>query len=295
MEIALWLTQSCLLSVALFVLLGEELVLDHKGNVLLLKAVAGQKTRHYLNNSQCYVLQKSAKWQISFGVLAAAQTSFLLVVFGLRSHRKSPQPILPVLCVTSWLLAVFLLFAKIVIYLTPITAETVAKGDYISTVFTLAWDAMRAVFAACFHKIFHAAVHSISSNYMRDELQSESYFCLPEGRALEDVNANIPRATIVLVIAYFISTGYTLSLVLTHDEESQRTDPNQYNSARLRRSAKRRGHGCDSLDMGGEGEGQRRTKTEMYESRNCLHEKNKSSVAFLEESDDESFVFGWRL
>ena len=299
MEIALWLTQSCLLAVALFVSLGEELVLNPKGNALFLNSipVLNEKTQHQPNMSQCYLLEKPAKWQISFGVLTAAHATFLLVLFRLRSHKKSPQPILPVLCVTSWLMVVLLLCAKIVIYLTPnVTTETGPKGDYLTMILTVAWEATTAHFEKWSQRIFHAVVHSIQpSNYMQDFIQwqlNKIYVCLPEGMAMEEFGPRIPRATFVLVITYCISSGYVILLVLNYEEDTVKMSCEQFNSRR-KRSAKHRDYGCDSLDL--EGEEMRQRRTIMCKSKNCLRGKEKFSVAFLEESDEESFVFGWRL
>lgn len=306
MNLILWLTQSCLLSVAIFVLLGEELVLDRKhGDWPCTKAirVAGENTKQHPNNSHCCKLEKSSKWQIPFGVLATVQISLLLVVFGLRSHGKSPWPFLPVVCVTSWILNIFLLLTKLIVYLT-LEPETVVNSSHTSALFTFVWNALTAVFAMGFQTISHVVAvvaHLTPNSDNPEDLLNGFYFCSPEyGNVLGEIGANIPLVVIVLIVAYFISSGYTLCLVLAHEKDEQNEEPEEKldRSTRRRRSQMWGDHKDDSSDMGREGEGLGNKTTEgTYSSRNCLRDlnKNKLSVAFVEESDDESFVFGWRL
>lgn len=307
MNLILWLMQSCLLSLAIFVLLGEELVLDHKHGGLLCKRaipVAGEKVQQYPYNSQCCKLEKFSKWKIPFGLLAVVQTSSLLVIFGLRCHRKSPGPFLYVLCVACWVLTVILLLTKLVAHLSP-EPQTVANTSYIGVLFTLMWNALRAVLAVSFQRIFHVIAHLTASADEREDLKNGFYFCSPEeNKVLEGMGANIPSAFIVLMVAYFISSSYTFCLVLAHVEveQTEETGLKPKRSTILQRCQIRRGdHENDSLDVGGEGEVQRNNTTDLegrtLESRNCLGDLNKGtfSVGFVEESEDESFVFGWRL
>ncbi|XP_078355046.1 uncharacterized protein LOC144639628 [Oculina patagonica] len=303
MNVILWLTQSCLLSVAIFFLLGEELVLNHKhGDVLCTKAirVAGENTKQYSNNSHCCKLEKSSKWQIPFGVLATVQMNLLLVILGLRSHGKSPWPFLPVVCVTSWILNDFLLLTKLVVCLTP-EPDAVENSSYTSAFFTFVWNSLTAVFAVGFQRIFHAVAHLTPNSDKQEGLLNGFYFCSHQSdKVLGEIGANIHLVVIVLIVAYFISSGYTLCLVLTHEDDELNEEPGlrTTRSTRQRRSKKRGDHKDDSSHMGWEGERQANKSTEgANASRNCLRDlnKNKLSVAFIEESDDESFVFGWRL
>lgn len=303
MSLILWLTQSCLLSLAIFVLLGEELVLDHKhGDLLCTKVVRmiDENAQQYPNNSQCCRLEKSSKWQISFGFLATVTISLMLVVFGLRSHGNSAWPFLPTACVTCWLLNIILLLTKLIDYLTP-EPETVAKGSYISTLLTFVWNALADVFAVGIQRIFSIVAQGTSRRGQPQDLGNGLYFCSPQlEKLMGEISGNLPCVVIVLIVAYFISSGYTLCLVLTHEEVEQNEEPSlkPNRSTRRRRSQQCGDHGNDSSDMGREGEGRGNKTTEgSHASRNCLPDlkTSKLSVAFVEESDDESFVFGWRL
>lgn len=301
MTLIIWITQSCLLSVAIFLLLGEELVLDRKEDLLCLKAIrvaaASDNTQQYSNSSQCCKLEKSAKWKIAFGAFAVAQTSLLFVSFGLRSHSPRSLRLLPVVCIACWLVTVIILLTKLIVLLTP-APQTVADSGYMSMLFTFAWNSLRSVFSVGYQRIFHVVLHSISGSDNREGLQNGLYFCsFEESKDTGQNDANTPRVIITLIVAYFISSGYTL--VLFHEEQSgDETDLKPSRSTRLRSCQKRRDRGWDNFDMGEEGEGKgNKTTGGTCASLNCLHDLNKNdiSVAFMEESDDESFVFGWRL
>lgn len=303
MNLILWLIQSCLLSLALFVLLGEELVFDHKHEGLLCERaipVAGETVQEYPHIARCCKLEKFSSWQIPFGLLAVAQTSLLLVSFSLRRHRKSPGPLLPVLCVACWVLTAILLLTKLAAHLSP-DHQPVVNTGYIGALFTLMWNALTAVSAVSFQRISHVVGDLTARADKREDLKNGVYFCSPkEDETLAGVATNAPCTLIVLTVVYIISSCYTLCLVLAHGivEQTEEKGVKPKRSKMLQRCQKLGDYENDSL--GGEGEAHpKRTKDleEKLASRSCLRDINKNtvSVGFLEESEDESFVFGWRL
>lgn len=305
MNLILWLIQSCLLSLALFVLLGGELVFDHKHEGLLCERaipVAGETVQEYSHIARCCKLELFSRWQIPFGLLAVAQTSLLLVIFSLRRHGKSPGLLLPVLCVACWVLTAILLLTKLAAHLSP-DHQPLANAGYIGTVFTLMWNALKAVLAVGFQRIFHVVVDLTASTDKREDLKNGVYFCSPEGdETLAGVATNTTCTLIVLTVVYIISSCYALCLVLAHGivEETEEKGVKPKRSKRLQRCQKLGNYENDSLVVGGEGEAHpKRTKDleENLASRSCLRDLNKNtvSVGFVEESEDESFVFGWRL
>ena len=305
MNLILWLMQSCLLSLAIFALLGEELDLDHKqGGRLCERAilVADEPVQQYRHISRCCKLEKFSKWQIPFGLLAVGQTSFLLVIFSLRRLQKSSGLLLPVLCVTSWLLTVIILLKKLVAHFSP-EHQTAANAGYIGALCTSVWFVLTAVLAVGFQRIVHIVDNLTANADNREDLKKGVYFCSPEGdKALEGIRANIPCALIVLTVAYFISSCYTLCLVLTHGEvePSEEKDVKPKGNKRLQKCQKRGDYENDSLDVGGEGEVHPKKSVDLEVTlapRCCIQDFNKNtvSVGSAEESEDESFVFGWRL
>lgn len=302
MNVILWLTQSCLLSLAMFVLLGEELVLDQKHEDLLCTKVirvAGENSKQYPSISQCCKLEKSSKWQIVFGILATVQISLLLVLSGLQSYGKSPWPFLSFVCVTCWILNLILLLSKVVVYLTP-EHETVANSGFMSTPLSFVWNGLTGVFAVGFQRIFNFVAHLTSRSERREVMQNGLYFCAAENENdLRDAGANIPRTVVVLIVAYFISSGYTVCLVLAHEGNEQNEEENitLNRGTRQRRSRSKCGDQENDSSEKGEGRGNKTTE-EATASRNRIRDvnRNKLTVAFVEESDDDdSFVFGWRL
>jgi len=303
MNLILWLIQSCLLSLALFVLLGEELVFDHKHEGLLYERaipVAGETVQEYPHIARCCKLEKFSSWQMPFGLLAVAQTSLLLVSLSLRRHRISPGPLLPVLCVACWVLTAILLLTKLAAHLSP-DHQPVVNTGYIGALFTLMWNALTAVSAVGFQRISHVVGDLTARADKREDLKNGVYFCSPkEDETLAGVATNAPCTLIVLTVVYIISSCYTLCLVLAHGivEQTEEKGVKPKRSKMLQRCQKLGDYENDSL--GGEGEAHpKRTKDleEKLASRSCLRDINKNtvSVGFLEESDDESFVFGWRL
>ena len=303
----LWLLQSCLLSLATFVLLGEELDFERKhGDVLCERVipVSGAETeQQYPYISRCCKLEKFSKWQIPFGLLAFGQTSFVLVIFSLRRQRKSPGLLLPALCITFWVLTVILLLTKVAAYFSP-KHQTAANAGHIAVLCTFVQIVMKAVLAVGFQKIFHVVGIFTANSDKREDLRSGVYFCSPEEDNVlrEGMNANIPCALTVLMVAYFVSSSYTLCLVLAHGEvkPTKEKDVKPTTNKRLQRCQKRGDYENDILDLGGEGEVHPKKTADLEMTlapRNCIRDFNKNtvSVGSIEESEDESFVFGWRL
>ena len=299
MNLILWLMQSCLLSLAIFFLLGEELVVDHKhGRLLCERAipVAGETVQQYAYIAQCCKLETFSKWQIPFGFLAVGQTSFLLVIFSLRSHRKSVGLLLPVSCVVCWVLTTILLLTKLAAHLSP-EHQTVVNTGYIGALFTLMWNALMAVLAVGFQRIFQVVGNLTERADKREGLKNGVYFCSPEeDEALAGMATNATCTLRVLIVAYIISSCYTLCLVLAHGIVEQTGEKD----VKLKGSKGLRDYEDDSLVVGGEGEIHPKKKTDLEEtlaSRSNLRDLNKNPVrvGFVEESEDESFVFGWRL
>ena len=293
MNLILWLMQYWLLSLAIFILLGEELDFDHKhGSLLCERAIpmAGETTQQYPYISRCCKLEKFSKWQIPFGLLAVGQNPFVFAIFGFRRHRKSAGLLLPVVYVTFWVLTVILLLTKVAAHFSP-EPQTAANSGH-------TWIALTTVLAVVFQKIFHVVGNFTANADKREDLKNGIYFCSPqEDKVLrEGMSANIPYALIVLIVAYFISSCYTLCLVLAHGEVEQ-----SEGNKRLQRCQKRGDYENDSLDLrGGEGQAYRKKTTDLevtLASPSCCRDVNKNTVTVgsVEESEDESFVFGWRL
>ena len=304
MNLFLWLLQSCLLSLAIFVLLGEELDFDRKhGDLLCERAipVAGEQQYPYI--SRCCKLEKLSKWQIPFGLLAVGQTSFVLVIFSLRRRRKSPGLLLPALYVAFWVLTVILLLTKLAAHFSP--DHTAANSGYIAVLCTSLWIVMTALLTVGFQRIFHIVGNLTANADKSEDLKNGVYFCSPEEDKVlrESMSANILCALIVLMVAYFVSSCHTLCLALAHSEVelTEVKDVKPKRNKGLQRCQKRGDvYESDSLVVGGEGEVQPTKKTDQEVTltpRNCIRDFNKNtvSVGSVEESEDESFVFGWRL
>ena len=299
MNLILWLMQYWLLSLAIFVLLGEELDFDHTHGGLLCErviTVAGEATQQYPYISRCSKLEKCSKWQILFGLLTAGQTTFLLAMFGFRRHRKSAGLLLPVVFVTFWVLTVILLLTKVAAHFSP-EPQTAANTGHTGALFTPGWIALTTVLAVVFRKIFHVVGNLTANADKLEDLRNGVYFCLPaEDEVLrEGVSGNIPCALVALTVAYFITSCYTICLVLAHGEVEQ-----SEGNKRLQRCQKRGDYENDSLDLGGEDQVYRKKTTDLevtLASPSCCRDVNKNTVTVGsgEESEDESFVFGWRL
>ena len=319
MNIVIWLAQSFLLSVAIFFLLGEEFVLDRHGDLPCLKATpvsAENSSDRWNRNPKCCKMKKSAKWQMLFGVLSVAQTSLLSLFYTLRNRSKSPLAFLSVVCAICWGLPSIILLTKLVAHLSPQMSglQRTASSGYESTLFEFARNALMNVLMAAFQRIVRIVAnskHSVSTSekraiFLKQELQDGLYFCSSElnSRSLNQAAVVIvSRAMVVLIVVYFISSGYTLYLVLTHKKcDEQIFTPLSQRTGILAQSADRANNGgCDRLDVGGVGEGHmhsEQARTKKSTTRNGLREFNKKDmiVAFMEEeSDEDSFVFGWRL
>lgn len=307
MSLALWLTQSFLLSVAIFFLLGEEFVSDHKENLLRLKMIpaAGEKIDQYcseLRNSlsyqQCCEMNKSTalKWQIPFGALSVAQTSLFFLLYSLRTSNK-PLPFLRVVCATCWALTSTFLLTKLAVHLSYSVPGTTVSSGYAVTLFTYVRNALTTVLLSASQRILRMFVSiSKDSILLKEEFPEGLYFCSSELESLSTQQAgiNISRAIVLLTVAYFISSCYTLCLLLAHEEHSEPVPKsgNKTSTGLQARTDKIRDRG----EMG-DGHSVKATNRKCA-SRNCLSDLNKKEmiVAFMEEeSDEDSFVFGWRL
>ena len=167
MNLILWLMQYWLLSLAIFILLGEELDFDHKhGSLLCERAIpmAGETTQQYPYISRCCKLEKFSKWQIPFGLLAVGQNTFVFAIFGFRRHRKSAGLLLPVVCVTFWVLTVILLLTKVAAHFSP-EPQTAANSGH-------TWIALTTVLAVVFQKIFHVVGNFTANADKREDLKS---------------------------------------------------------------------------------------------------------------------------
>lgn len=309
MNFFLWFMQSWLLSLAIFVLLGEELDFDHTHRGLLYERAipaAGESTQQYPYITRCCKLEKFSKWQIPFGLLAIGQTLFVLTIFGFRRHRKSAGILLPVVCVTFWVLTVMLLLTKVTAHFSP-EPQTAANTGYTGALFAPVWIALTGVLAVVFQRIFHVVGNLSANADKHEDLGNGVYFCSPgEDKVLQEgMSANIICALMVLTVAYFISSCYTIWLVLAHGEvkqtwQTEEKDVKPRRNKRSQRCQKCGDYENDSLDVGGEGEVHRKKTTDLevtLASLSCCRDLNKDtlSVGSVEESEDESFVFGWRL
>jgi len=313
MSLIVWLTQSFLLSVATFFLLGEEFVLDLQGDLPCLKAIpAASQNKQYSSEScdskfKCFRMNKSGNWQLPFGVLSVFQISSFIVVYGLKARRKSPSHLPFVFCVTCCALTTTLLLTKLAAQLSPQHSAhgTTASGGYGIKLFTFARNALVTAFVAAFQwisPIFVYSCHSESSSkegstLLKRESRDGLYYCSTElnSQALERGGATISHAIVFLIVAYFISSSYTLYLLLAHDGcDKQILKPVNNNTQPYDTSGVR---GCDNLEVGDVGEGNRMdARSQKCTPYNGLVNKKEMIVACMEqESDEESFVFGWRL
>lgn len=306
MNFFLWFMQSWLLSLAIFVLLGEELDFDHThGGLLCERAIpaVGESTQQYPYITRCCKLEKFSKWQIPFGLLTIGQTTFLLAIFGFRCRRKSAGILLPVVCVTFWVLTIILLLTKVTAHFSP-EPQTAANTGYTDALFAPVWIALAGVLAVVFQRIFHVVGNLSANADKHEDLGNGVYFCSPgEDKVLQEgMSANIICALMVLTVAYFISSCYTICLVLAHGEVEQtdEKDVKPKRNKRLQRCQKCGDYENDSLDVGGEGEVDPKKPTDLEVTLaplSCCGDLNKNTlcVGSVEESEDESFVFGWRL
>lgn len=315
MSIVMWLAQSFLLSFAIFFLFGEEFVLHQQEDFPCLKVIPAA-TNNSINrrnkDSECWKIEKSAKWQIIFGVLSVVQTSLLSVVYGIRIRRKSPLPSLSVVCTACWALTSILLSTKLLTHFsrqisTPRIAE---NGNYESTLFILARDALIWILKTAFQNLrfFTPSRHSVlirekASTSSHQKMQDGLYFCSFElnGQSFDQAGVNISRALVVSIVAYVLSSGYALCLVLRHHARSELilkpVDKCIGTPAQSEIEDRKQGN----LEERKAGEGH--TRSSKAADKKCalrkgVHEFNKKDmiVAFMEEdSDEDSFVLGWRL
>ena len=317
MTLLVWITQSFLLSAAIFVLLGEQFVMDCQGELLCLKTTqaAGENKQWYSSersrsNSQCCTINKTTKWQIPFGVLSVTQMTFSFVVYGVGTRGKSVGPFLSIVCATCWAMTAVLLFTKLAIHLlVPRNhlSQTTANSGHVFALFTLAWNTFTAIFTSACQCIFLLSANSLSTSENRDILKSEDlqdwlYFCSSdrENQTPEQTGANLSRVINVLIIAYFISSSYTLYLVLALEEYFEPAVKSVENSIGQPAVSDMPGdRGWNNFAAGRVGEGNvLESTTKTCITRNARRDLNKNEliVAFMEnESDEDSFVFGWRL
>ena len=320
MNIAIWLAQSFLLSIAIFFLLGEEYVLDRQGDSTCLKVTpvsTENSSDRWIRNPKCCKMKKTAKWQVLFGVLSVAHTIFLSLFYSLRNRSKSPLAFLSVVCAICWALTSIVLLTKLVAHLSPQTSgtqRTASRSSYASTLFVFARNTLMSVLMAAFQRIVRILTnskHSVSISeseraiFLKQELQDGLYFCSSElnSPSLEQAGIDVSRAMVALIMAYFISSGYTLYLVLTNVKcDGEIFKPLSQSTGILAQSVDGiNDRGCDRLDAGEVSEGHMRSEPVINKkcaAHNGLREFSKKDmiVAFMEEeSDEESFVFGWRL
>ena len=311
----MWLAQSFLLSFAIFFLFGEEFVLDRHEDFpchKVIPAAANNSINRRNKDSECWKMEKSGKSQIIFGVLSVVQASLLSVVYGIRIRRKSPLPSLSVVCTACWALTSILLSTKLLTHFSPkiATHRITENGNYESTLFMLARDALIWILKTAFQRLwfFIPSRHSViirdkTNTFLHQKIQDGLYFCSSElnGQSFDQAGVNISRALAVTIVAYVLSSGYALCLVLGHHARSELilkpVDKCIWTPAQ---SEEGKDSKQGNLDEGKVGEGHTRSSeaaNKKYVPRKGVHEFNKDMiVAFMdEESDEDSFVFGWRL
>ncbi|XP_068724526.1 uncharacterized protein [Montipora capricornis] len=318
MDQVLWIAQSFLISAAIFFLFEVEFAFDRHGGWQCFKVNA--TSAEYLSDSwntvtQCCKMNKAARWQTLFGILAVVQTGLLIVLHTLGIRSKSPLVAIRLVCATCWVLACIVLSTKLVDHFSSQTSaprKTTSGDYYMSIIFAFVSNAITYIVRAAFKRVsrlFARSRCSISLNEERDTFQGQElkdgwYFCASDlsSQSFALTGVNVSRALAVLIIAYVISSGYTLYIVLGHEESAEedfKTDgrttrmPTQSDASVFRER--------DNYNKEGFNEGNVEKKEAV--DKNCatinpLNEPNKKerTVAFMEEhSDEESFVFGWRL
>lgn len=308
MAVIAWVTQSLFLSVAIFLLLEEESVLHARRDLLCLKATEGaaqeNKQPHSIESSGSNLrrsckINKTTKWPVLFGGLSAAHMSLTLVVYGLKTHNKSVCSVLLVVYTSCWALTSILLLVKLGYYLSPghLFLETTGRSGFLFTLFTLARNKFGTIFTSALQTIFQVA--------STDEKKKvfEEYLCSPELEyaALEQTSVNLSRIIVVSSTAYLISSSFTLFLILAQDENFEPV---------LNQVMRSTGPPIlcdgpvepirDNVDMTGKDDEQllngRKYKSALRKNSCRYLNKNELVVSFLEdESDEDSFVFGWRL
>ena len=306
MAVIAWVTQSLFLSVAIFLLLEEESVL-HARRDLCLKVTEGaareNKQPHSVESSgnnlrRSCKINKTTKWPVLFGALSAAHMSLTLVVFGLKTHNKSVCSVLLVVYTSCWALTSILLLVKLGYYLSPghFFLETTGRSGFLFTLFTLARNKLGTIFASALQKIFQVA----STDEKKEAF--DQYLCSPELEyaALEQSSVNLSRIIVVSSTAYLISSSFTLFVILAQDEHFEPV---------LNQVMRSTGPPTlcdgpvdpirDNVDIGKDAEqllNGRKYKSALRKNSCRYLNKNELVVSFLEdESDEDSFVFGWRL
>lgn len=298
MAVIAWVTQSLILSVAIFLLLEEESVINEQRDLLCLKAteeaVRENKQRHSIESSgsnfrRSCKINKTTKWQVLFGGLSAAHMSLTLVVYGLKTHNKSVCSVLLVVYSSCWALTSVLLLLKLGYYLTPGHSflETTGRRGFLFTLFTLARNKLETIFASGLQKIFEVA----STDEKSEDFEQH----------LEQTCVNLSRIIVVSTFAYLISSSFTLFRILAQDEHFEPVinlvtrstgsptlcdgpgDPIRDNVDMTEKNAEQHFNG-------------RKYKSALRKDSCRDLNKNELVVSFLEdESDEDSFVFGWRL
>ena len=217
---------------------------------------------------------------------------------------------LHIVSATCWALGLIILSTKLIDhFLSKISSSRTTVGDgNISTSFARISHAIAYVLLPAFKQVWNFLLlprYPISVNQNRDTSQNQElkdgwHFCMSKlnSQSLEQAGVNVVRVFLVLVAAYVISSGYTLYLGLLHEKRREETlitgdkstgIPVQYDESGFRQD---NGFHVDYRD-----------KEKKKEEENiiatlkapCKLDK-EMVVAFIEEqSDEESFVFGWRL
>ena len=308
MALIAWVTQSLFLSVAIFLLLEEESVLHARRDLLCLRVTEGatreNKQPHSIESSESDLrrsckINKTTKWPVPFGGLSVVHMTLTLVVYGLKTHNKSVSSVLLVVYASCWALTSILLLVKLGYYLSPghFFLETTGRSGFLFTLFTLAWNKLGTIFASALQNIFGVA----STDEKKEAF--EQYLCSSELEyaALEQTSVNLSRIIVASSTAYLISSSFTLFLILVQDEHFEPVLNQVMRSTGPPTLCDGPGNPIrDNVDMTGKDAEQllngRKYKSALRKNSCRVLNKNELVVSFLEdESDEDSFVFGWRL
>ena len=317
MSKVLWISQSFLISIAIFFVFEVEVAFNHTGSAgwqcFKVTATSVERSKDSRNGeaAHCCKVNKTARWHIVFGILSILQTSLLFMFHMLRIRSSASSIIsLHIVSTTSWALALIKLSTKLIEHFSSkISSSRTTVGDgHISTSFARISHAIAYVLSAAFKQVSNFIMrprYPPSVNQNRDTSQNQDlkdgwHFCMSElnSQSLEQAGVNVSRVFLVLLAAYVISSGYTLYLVLLHEERREETlitgdkstgIPVQYDESDFRQ-------GNDFHVDDGDKQ-KKKAEKKIVASLNTPCELDKEiTVAFMEEqSDEESFVFGWRL
>lgn len=302
----LWIFQSFLISLAIFFVLEVEVAFNHHSGAgwqcFKVTATSVERSKDSSRNGEaahCCKVNNTARWHIVFGVLSILQTSLLFMMLRIRSSTSSIIS-LHIVSATCWALTLIILSTKLMDHFSS-KISTVGDG-HISTSFARISHAIANVLLAAFKQVSNFLVlarYPISVKQNRDASQNQElkdgwHFCMPElnSQSLEQAGVNVVRVFLVLVAAYVISSSYTLYLVLLHEERTEETLITGDKSTGIPVQYDESGFHVDDRDKQN-----KKAEENIIASLNAPCELDKEIVVpFMEEqSDEESFVFGWRL